>query len=278
MRSFPSIVAGIVATLAAIVTIPLLWVSINVHDEDGFVALGDRVVADPELQGAMTAFIADDFVRRGLLPAALQDPAATVMTAVVRDTTGQPGFDDAWGQTLRSLHTSAFDETSGPIEVDLGPLATFVVGQVGDRLPVTLPAAPALPAQVADEQVRDELRWIDRSGTWWMLGLIVVLVSVAICVLGARTRGLGIMRVGLGALATAGVLWIGITTATPMVIDRAEESTPLAKAWQKLLVERASESLLDWLVPIAVGGAAAVVLGLAGHGLAVRQARRARAD
>jgi hypothetical protein len=275
MRSLPSILAGIVATIAAIVTVPLLWVSTTVHDEDGFVALGDRVVADAELQTAVTTYLADDFVRRGLLPAALQDPAAAAMAVVVSGTIDEPGFTTAWEQTLRSLHASAFEETSGPITVDLGPLETFVVERVGERLPVALPPIPSLTAQVADEDVRDQLVWIDRSRTGWMLGLIVVLVSVATCVLGARTRGLGIARVGLGALVTSGVLWAGATLGAPVLVERAEASTPLASAWQELLVDEASESFIAWLVPIAIGGGAAVVLGLAGHALARRQARRA---
>lgn len=275
MRSLPSIVAGLVATLAAIVTVPLLWISINVQDEDGFVDLGNSLVADGDLQSALTAYVADDLVARGLLPAALQETAASAMGVVVAQTANQSGFEDAWGESERSLHRSALDDSSGPITVDLAPTAAFLTDRVGERLPVSLTAATALPVTVGDEEVRDRVQWIDRSGTWWMLGLIVVLIGTAVCVLGARTRGLGVLRAGVGALVTAGVLWAGTSVVAPMLIDRAQGSSPFAKTFQRLLVDRASESLIAWLEPIAWTGLAAVVLGLIGHLVARRQAATA---
>ena len=271
MRSLPSIVAGIVATLAAILTVPLLWISLNVQDEDGFVDLGTSLASDSDLQSALAAYLADDFVARGVLPAALQDTAASAMTTVAGQATDQPGFTDAWDESLRSLHRSAFDDASGPVTADLGPMATFVTDQVGDRLPVSLQVDSELPVRVGDEKVRDGAQWIDRSGTLWMLGLIVVLVATAVCVLGARTRGLGILRAGVGALVTAGVLWAVTSIAAPMAIDQVEDSSSFAKTLQRLLVDRASESLIDWLEPIAWSGLAAVVVGLIAHLVSRRQ-------
>lgn len=271
MRSLPSILAGLIATLAAIVTVPLLWISVNVQDEDGFVDLGTSLVADTDLQTALTAYLADDFVARGLLPAALQEPAAAAMTSVVALTTNESGFEDAWEQSERSLHRSALDGSDGPVTVDLGPMAGFVTERVGDRLPVSLQVDTSVPVTIGDEQLRDRVEWIDRSRTWWMLGLIVVLIATAVCVLGARTRGLGILRAGVGALVTAGVLWSATSVVAPILIDRAEGSSPFVKTLQRLLVDRASESLIGWLEPIAWSGLAAVVLGLVGHLVARRQ-------
>jgi hypothetical protein len=271
VRSLPSIVAGIVATLAAIVTVPLLWISLNVQDEDGFVELGNSLVADGDLQSALAAYLADDFVARGVLPAALQQTAASAMTSVVARTTDQSGFEDAWSESERSLHRSALDGSSGPITVDLAPVAGALAERVSDRLPVALPADTSLPVTVGDEQVRDRVQWIDRSRTGWMLGLIVVLIGTAVCVLGARTRGLGVLRAGVGALVTAGVLWSATSVVAPVLIDRAEGSSPFAKTLQRLLVDRASESLIGWLEPIAWTGLVAVAVGLVGHLVARRQ-------
>jgi hypothetical protein len=159
----------------------------------------------------------------------------------------------------------------GRITVDLAPVAGVLAERVSDRLPVALPADTSLPVTVGDEQVRDRVQWIDRSRTGWMLGLIVVLVGTAVCVLGARTRGLGVLRAGVGALVTAGVLWSATSVVAPILIDRAEGSSPFAKTLQRLLVDRASESLIGWLEPIAWTGLAAVVVGLVGHLVARRQ-------
>lgn len=274
MRSLPSLFGGILATIAAILTIPLLWISINVQDEDGFAALSSRLAADPELQGSVSAYLANDFVQRGLLPAALQDTAATVMTAVAGQTANQPGFADAWQQSQRSLHRSALDTTSGPVTVDLGPMADFVVSRVGDQLPVSLQTQAAIPVRLADEKDRDRLQWIDSSRIWSYVGLMVLLVAVAVCVLGARRRALAIAGLGVGALVAAGTVWSAVSIVAPQLIDSTQSSTPFATSLQKLLVDRGSESLDAWLEPIALAGAGAVAVGLvvlAGQALAARR-------
>jgi hypothetical protein len=274
MRSIPSLLGGIVATIAAILTIPFLWVSINVQDEDGFVALSNQLAGDAELRASVSAYMANDFVARGLLPAALQDTAAAAMTAVAGQATNQPGFAKAWEASQRSLHRSALDEASGPVTVDLGPMADFVVQRVGDRLPVSLQAEAAVPVQLADEKDRERLAWIDSSRQWAYIGLMVLLVAVAVCVLGARRKALAIGGLGVGALVTAGTLWAAISIATPKLIDGMEGSSPFATSLQKLLVDRGAESLDAWLEPIALAGAAAVVVGavvLAGQALASRR-------
>lgn len=274
MRSLPSFIGGVLATIAAILTIPCLWISINVQDEDGFVAVSSQLATDPELQRSVSAYVANDFVQRGLLPAALEGTATTVMTSVAGQATNQPGFAEAWEKSQRSLHRSALDDTSGPVTVDLGPMADFVVQRVGDQLPVSLQTQAAVPVQLADEQDRDRLAWIDSSRMWAYVGLMVLLVAVAVCVLGARRRALAIAGLGVGALVTAGTLWAATSIVTPRLIDGANDSTPFAKSLQKLLVDRGAESLDDWLEPIAIGGAAAVVVGLvalAGQAIAGRR-------
>jgi hypothetical protein len=271
MRSLPSFLGGVVATLAAIVTVPMLWLSINVRDEDGFVALSSQLAADAELQRTVSAYLANDFVTRGLIPAALEAPAATAMTVVAGQATNQPELAAAWDESQRSLHRSALDETTGPVTVELGPMARVVVDRVGDQLPVALPTDLAVPVQIGDEQDRDRLQWVERSRMWSLLGLMVVLVSVAVCVLGARSKGLAIAGLGLGALVVAGTLWSGTTVVSPMLIDGFDEATDFATSLQKLLADRASSSLDTWLTPMAWAGAAAVVAGLLGHAVTSRR-------
>jgi hypothetical protein len=82
--------------VAAIVSVPLFWVSTNVVDEDGYVTFSSALATDRELQGAVAAYIADDYVQRGLLPAALQQTAAAALASVAQGTVDQPGFVRAW--------------------------------------------------------------------------------------------------------------------------------------------------------------------------------------
>jgi hypothetical protein len=270
MRSLPSFLGGVVATIATIVTVPMLWLAINVQDEDGYVALSSQLAGDAELQRSVAAYVANDFVARGLVPEALQDTAAAVMTSVAVQAANQLDVTAAWEDSQRTLHRSALGEASGPLTVDLGPMAAVVAERVGDQLPVSLPDDLAVPVQIGDEQDREHVQWVERSRLWSMLGLMVILVSVAVCVLGARSRPLAIAGLGVGALVAAGTLWAGTSIVTPMLIDGLEGSTEFAKSLQKLLVDRAGDSLAQWLRPMAWTGAAAAVLGLGGHAIASR--------
>jgi len=270
MRLFSSLVAGLVAVAAAILTVPMLWVSTHVADEDGYVALSSELAADEQLQGAFAAYLVDDYVQRGTLPEALRQPAASALTAVSRQAANQPGFTAAWEQTQRDFHRSAFDDSatsSGqePLQVGLQPLVTFVTARLGDTLPVSLEATTDLTVPAGSAQDRELLQWVDRSQTFALLGLMIVLAAAAVCLVAARSRALALAWLGLGALATAGVLRVVVEIVTPRLIERGDGLSAFAVSFQELLFSRASESLISWLGWIAVGGGAAVVAGLAGR-------------
>jgi hypothetical protein len=260
----------IVAVVVAIVTVPMFWVSTHLGDEDGYVELSSRLATDQELQSAFAAYLADDYVQRGVLPAALQGPATSALTGVARATANQPGFVEAWEQTQRDLHRSAFQDDDGPLTVSLRPLAAFVTERVGDVLPVSLKVPDDLRATVGTAQDRDRLVWVDRSKTYALLGLMIVLVAATVCLVAARSRPVALAGLGVGALVTAGVLRVATEMVVPELIDRAETLSPFARAVQSLLFNRAADSLTQWLGLIAVGGAAAVVLGAVGRLVAGR--------
>ena len=265
MRSLSSFVAGVVAVLAAIVTVPLLWVSTHVVDEDGYVAFSSSIATDSELQGAVAAYLADDYVQRGLLPAALQETATSVLTTVARGTSDQPGFVTAWEQTQRSLHQSAFDDGTGPLTVRLQPLSQFAADRVGTLLPVSLDVPVDLQAQVGTAGDREKLQEAERSRTYSLLGLMVVVVAATACLVAARRRTLAVAGLGLGALVVAGVLRVVVEIVLPDLVDRAETLSPFARAVQRLLLDRAADSLSGWLELIAVVGAGALLVGLLGR-------------
>ncbi|MFC5676344.1 hypothetical protein [Aeromicrobium endophyticum] len=273
MRTFTSLVAGLVATVAAIVSVPLFWVSTNVVDEDGYVAFSSSLATDRELQAAVAAYIADDYVQRGLLPASLQQTAASVLTSVAQGTVDQPGFVRAWEQTQRSLHTSAFGDGSGTLTVSLQPMMQFIAARVGSRLPISLDVTTDIQAPVGTSADRSRLRQVERSQTYALLGLMVVLASAALCLVSARRRTMAVAGLGLGALVTAGVLRVATEIVTPQLIDRAETLNPFARQVQKLLLDRASASLAAWLGWIALVGAVALLAGLLGRGAAALRSR-----
>lgn len=265
MRTVVALVSGVVAVVVAIVTVPMFWVSTHVVDEDGYVTFSRALATDDELQAAVAAYLADDFVQRGLLPAALQDTATGVLTGVAQSTANEPGFVEAWEQTQRSLHQSAFGDGSGPLTVRLQPLGRFVAERAGERLPVSIEVSSDLEAPVGTAADRARLQQAERSKTYALLGLMVVLGSAALCLVVARRRTLAVAGMGLGALVTAGVLRVATEIAAPRAVDRVETLSPFARAVQKLLVERAADSLSVWLEQIALVGSVALLAGLLGR-------------
>lgn len=267
MRPLTSFVAGVVAVVAALAAVPLLWVSSHVVDEDGYVDFSSRLVVDDELQRAFADYLADDLVARGLLPEPLQEAAGAALRVVARSAASQAGFAEAWGETQRSLHSSAFDDGNGPVTVEISPIASFLVQRVGDRLPVTLSIPSGLRAPVASEQDRADLAPVERAGTGGLVALLVALVAAAIAFFSARSRPLALAGLGLGALVVAGVLRVATSVVTPRVLDRASGQSEFARTLQQLLAGRAADSMGSWLAAIAVCGGVVLVLGLAGRTL-----------
>jgi hypothetical protein len=272
MRSLVAGAAGLLAVVVAIVTVPLLWISTHIADEDGYVELSSALAADDELQGAFVAYLIDEYVQRGLVPPALQDTATSALTLVTRTTADQPGFVEAWGQTQRDLHRSAFGDDDGPLTVSVRPLASFVTNRVGDVLPVRIEVPAELQAPLGTAEDRERLVWVERSQTWSLLGLMTVLLAAAVCLVAARSRPLALAGLGLGALVVAGVLRVATEMVSPAVVERTETLSPFAQAVQQLLVDRAATSLVQWLGWIAVAGTAALVLGGLGRLVAGRPA------
>lgn len=274
MRSLSSVIAGIVALVAAVVTVPLLWVSTHVADEDGYVTFSSSLATDDELQAAFAAYLADDYVQRGLLPAALQETAAGALASAAQLTTNQPGFVEAWEQTQRSLHQSAFGGGSGPLTVDMDPMAAFVAARVGAVLPVSLPVATGLQVPVGTALDRERVADVDRSTTFGLFGLMVVVGAAAVSLVAARSRPAALAGLGLVALATAGILRVVTEIVTPQLIEHASGSTAFSRTIQELLFDRAADSLAGWLGWIAIGGAVASVLGVVGRIVSGRPATR----
>jgi hypothetical protein len=268
MRTLTSLVAGIVAVVAAIVSVPLFWLSTHVVDEDGYVTFSSSLATDRELQAAVAAYIADDYVQRGLLPAGLQETATSVLTSIAQGTADQPGFVRAWQETQRSLHASAFGDGTGPLTVRLQPMGRFVADRVGSRLPVSLEVPADLQAPVGTAADRARIRQVERSQTYALLGLMVVLASAAVCLVAARRRTIAVAGLGLGALVTAGVLRVATEIVTPRLADRTETMSPFARSVQTLLLDRAAASLSTWLAWIALVGAGALLAGLLGRAAA----------
>jgi hypothetical protein len=68
IRTGASFLCWAVAVIAAIITVPTLWVATHVANEDGYVDFTRPFVSDTELRNALVADIADELVSRGVVP------------------------------------------------------------------------------------------------------------------------------------------------------------------------------------------------------------------
>lgn len=267
MRTLFSFISGVVALLALMVAVPLLWLSTHVVNEDGYVKFSSTLATDSELQGAFSAYLTDELSGRGVLPAALKAPVATALTGAMQRTTNQAGFVEAWEQTQRSSHREAFaDPMPKVLGVDVSPMATFVAKQVTGDLPIrlTLPGRLVVPV-VTDASDREAVNRVKDSTRFGRIAGLVALVAAAASVGLARRTSAAVAWLGGGALAVAGLLWLTSGPVTQSILDHTEAPSEFARTLQKLLVDRAADSLDAWLVIVAIIGGIAAVAGVVGH-------------
>jgi hypothetical protein len=78
---------------------------------------------------------------------------------------------------------------------------------------------------------------------------------------------------GAGAVGVAGLLWLTSGPVTQEILDHTEAPSEFARTLQKLLVDRAADSLDAWLVVLAVGGGILAVAGVVARTVAGPSAR-----
>lgn len=254
----------VIAMLAAIVTLPLAWVASNIADEDGYVAFTSPMGSDPELQKAFAAYLTDYFVREQGLPSAVQSTAATVLAGAAANTANAPGFTEAWEKSQRRSHRLMFGPNADQdrLAVDLGPLADFVVDRAATGLPVALPKPGKIVLQVNNESQREAIDQIQATKDRSQVGWIVVAFAAALSLLFAKRRSTGLAWLGAGAVGVAFVLKAVTSYGVPNILDKTPAPSGFARTLQKLLADRAADSLGQWLLWLAIAGVAAIVAGV----------------
>lgn len=276
MRTVFSFVSGAVALLALLAAVPLLWLSTHVVDEDGYVEFSSTLARDAELQRAFSAYLTDELATRGVIPAALKAPVASALSGAVARTTNEAGFVEAWEETQRNSHREAFaDPMPMVLGLDISPMATFVAKQVTGDLPVALTVPDNLVVPVVtsagDREMVDNVEQSTRLGR---IAGIVALVAAAASIGLARRTSTAVAWLGAGALGVAGILWLSSGPVTQEILDHTEAPSEFARTLQKLLVDRAAESLDAWLVIVALAGGILAVAGIVGRTVTGRRPLR----
>lgn len=269
IRSGASFVCWVVAVVAAIITVPTFWIATHVANEDGYVDFTRPFVADAAFRNALVGTISDDVIRKGGLPATVRPVLERALGSVATRTARKPGFLDAWEESQRRTHRLTFgpDANSDRLTVDIGPIATFVAKEVAGDLPVRFTVPSKLLVPVYDAPDREVLDQVDKTPNRSRIGLLIVGLAALLSLVLARRRINAVVGLGAGAAITAGVLLAGTGLALPEVLDRTPARTEFAREMRDLLVNRASDSLNQWLLGIGVVGAVLLVIALLGRAL-----------
>ena len=269
IRSGISFVSWVVAVVAAIVTVPTLWIATHIADEDGYVGFTRPFVSDTQLRTSLVDAITDEAFRRGGLPSSVRPVVDRAVNAVATRIAKHPGFAGAWETSQRRTHQLNFgsDATTDRLTADVGPIASFVAKEVSGDLPVQLPVPDKLLVPIHDAPARPVLDQVEKTPSHARNGLLVLGLGTLLCFVLARRRINAVVGLGAGAVITAGVLWLGTGLALPEVLDRTPARGEFARTMRDLLVDQAADSLNQWLLVIGMIGAVVLVIAMLGRSL-----------
>ncbi|MHA7306770.1 hypothetical protein ACX80E_16255 [Arthrobacter sp. TMN-49] len=211
MRTAGSALLIIVALLLASVAGPAWWLQRNVVEQDGFVAMAGPLGSNKEFQDSLSTLIAVQSTASLDLPPQLQDLAAAVINSTARGLSADPGYAQAWTETLARSHALSFasagnKEIQGDLQLDIAPLVAMVGDRVSKDMGATVPTPKDVVVSLEQPQAASLLPLATTLGGWsggmvfGAVGLLVLGVIVA------RRRSLTLILAGVG-LALVALLW-----------------------------------------------------------------------
>jgi hypothetical protein len=121
---------------------------------------------------------------------------------------------------------------------------------------------PDVVVHTAGSKIGPAIDQIQASQDRSQVGWIVIAVAAALSLLFARRRSTGLVWLGAGAVGVAAVLKLVTSVGVPNILDNTPSPSGFATTLQKLLADRAADSLGQWLLWLALGGLAAIVAGV----------------
>lgn len=212
MRSTLSALMIVVALVVAAVAGPALWLQQNVVDQRGFVAMAGPLGSNAAFQEGLTSMLSEQATASMNLSPQLSSIAGTLITSAAQNVYTEPGYEQAWRETLQRSHQLTFaaagnNDVAGDIMLDLAPLVSLVVDKVAGDLPFTVPSPEDVVISVEQPEAAKLLPAVTLLGGWsgWLLAAAVVLFVAGVMV--ARRRGLALVLTGLG-LGIVALIWL----------------------------------------------------------------------
>lgn len=279
MRTVLSALSVLLAVVLAAVAVPALWLDRNVVDESGFVHLLGPMGSDKDIQSTLVSNLDAAVLSSAGVPEALKPIAQQAVDAVAKGLVSDPGFPQAWSDTLRATHQvnfSADRASANAFELELRPLADLLARKLGASLNASISGPPSLTVQVGTAQQRS---WLTNAQDLARLGIPLAFGAVLALVLGllfARRRGVALAWAGLGLLVAA-ALFQGADGLIPAAGSAQGNSGSMSSTFGARAAELAAANFESWILALAVCGAVLLVVG-AVLGAVRRRRRRAEAS
>jgi hypothetical protein len=257
--------AALVATVAAIATIPLVWVAGNVADEDGWVEFTAGFVEDEQMRDGMIDAIVDAALPRTTLPSWLAGRVDAALQELVRTAAQRPAFRAAWRESSRRTHRLVLADgaTADRLVADIGPLATFVVRDLSKELPILTALPDRLIVPIADQPDDQLIDGVRASADRSRIGLAVAGIAMVVSMVLAGGVGAALRRLGAVLVGGAAAIFVATSVLLPGLLDSSPAPSAFAHQMRALLVAQAAGSLDAWAVTLGVAGAVVIASGFA---------------
>lgn len=267
MRTAGSAILVILSLLMAAIAGPALWLQQNIVEEAGFVELAGPLGGDEKFQESLTAMLSSQAAASVNLPPVLNALAVEVINSAVRGVYTDPGYPEAWSQTLQRSHalTFAAEENSavaGDLQLDLAPLVGLVAAKVSADVGVAVPTPEEVVVAMDQPKIARALPLATTLGSW---SVALVLISAGLLILGvvvARRRSLAIIAGGVG-LALVALLWMLASSLAETALSGLATGPDAATVIGSQLAQLAQESWQGGITATFILAAAVAVAGVA---------------
>jgi hypothetical protein len=262
--------------LLTAVALPAIWVDRNIVQEQGFVALAGPLGSDQAFQSGLVSALSSTAKAQLNLPPGLDNLAAGLIQTAATSVTTDPGYPQAWTQTLQQSHQVNFGDTSTEtLALDVAPLLKLVAARVSADLPVYVPINT--PSQVlvslGDPGLRQYVTVVSKIGQagYWLGGAAVVLLLLGLAV--ARKRGTTAIMAAVG-LALVALVWKIAEMVVIGMVERTPTGNAVADVFSTQLTTLAEVSVDRWILIAFIVAGSLFLVGILARVLEMGSTRR----
>ncbi len=269
MRFLAAVLLWVLTTAALAVAVPAAWAQLTVVDEGGYADLAAQAARDPRLQGAMASELTTQLVGFAGDNGYRLNPA--LVRTVADSYVGNAGFPGQFAQANRIAHRWMFagavpsGNSTDRWLIDVAPMLkdpsfTATLGSLDLRVPETL----TVPITVDAPALRPgKLRWLATWGPWASVGSAVVVAVLGLLTLAAaRSKGKGLVALGVSGLLVGGAGWAAIEVAQRWIDAAVARTTGDIRTVAEVMVATAEDDLHRWLSATLVIGIGVVIIGV----------------